>query len=75
MSSPDHQTVHHDLNVVLLVLFQLNLLAEIIGDAIHPAADVARLAGVLEDLGVLPFLPRITGAMIWMRVASGSAIT
>ena len=53
---PDNQTVHHDLNVVLFVLLQLDLLAEIIGNAVHPAAHIAGAAGILEDLGVLALL-------------------
>ena len=54
---PDDQAVHHDLDIVFFVLLQLDLLAEIIGDAVHPAADIARLPGILKDLGVLALLP------------------
>ena len=42
---------------MLFVLLQLDLLGQVIGDAVHPAADIAGAAGVLEDLGVLPLLP------------------
>ena len=41
---------------MLLVLLQLDLLAEIIGNAVYPAAHIAGAAGILEDLGVLAFL-------------------
>ena len=53
---PDDQAVHHDLDVVLLVLLQLDLFTQVIGDAVHPAAHIAGAAGVLEDLGVLALL-------------------
>ena len=52
-----HQAVHHDLDVVLLVLVQLDLLGQLIERAVYPHPDIARLAGVLQHLGVLPLLP------------------
>ena len=54
---PDHQPVHHDLDVVLLVLLHGDVLGELIEDPVHPAADVAGLPGVFQHLGVLPLLP------------------
>ena len=42
---------------MLFVLLQLDLFRQVIGDAVHPAADIARLAGVLEHFGVLALLP------------------
>ena len=53
----DDQAVHHDLDGVLLVLVQLDGLAQIIEGAVHPAADIARLAGVLQQLLVGALLP------------------
>ena len=50
---PDHQAVHHHLDVVLLVLLQLDLLRQLVEGAIHPHPDIAGLPGVLEDLLVL----------------------
>ena len=41
---------------MLLVLLQLDLFAQVIGDAVHPAAHIAGAACVLEDLGVLALL-------------------
>ena len=41
---------------MLLVLLQFDLLAEIVGNAVHPAAHIAGAAGVLKDLGVLALL-------------------
>ena len=34
---PDHQPVHHDLDVVLFVLVQLDLLGQVVEGAVHPA--------------------------------------
>ena len=42
---------------MLLVFVQLDLLSELVEGAVHPAADVARAPGVLEDFGVLALLP------------------
>ena len=53
----DHQAIHHDLDVVLLVLLHGDVLGELIEDPVHPAADVAGLPGVFQHLGVLPLLP------------------
>ena len=50
----DHQAVHHDLNVVLFVFFELDLLAQIVQNTIHPGTDIAGLLRVLKDLGMLP---------------------
>ena len=46
----DDQPVHHNLDVVLLVLVQGDLLGEIVERTVGPAADIARLAGVLQQL-------------------------
>ena len=46
----DDQPVHHNLDVVLLVLVQGDLLGEIVERIVGPAADIARLAGVLQQL-------------------------
>ena len=49
----DHQAVHHRLDGVLLVLFQLDLLVQPIEHAVHARADVAVALEVLEHLDVL----------------------
>ena len=51
-----HQTVHHQLNVVLLVLFALDFFRQVIEDAVHPDTGKAALPGVLEDLGMFTLL-------------------
>ena len=48
-----HQPIHHDLNMVLFVLFQGDLFRQIIEDPVHPGTDKAALAGILQYLGVL----------------------
>ena len=50
---PDHQTVHDDLNVMLDVLFQLNVFGNVILAAVDPQADIAGPAGPVNDFGVL----------------------
>ena len=47
---PDDQAVHHDLDVVLFVLVQGDVLGQVVEGAVGPAADIARLPGVLKDL-------------------------
>ena len=54
---PDDQAVHHDLNIVLFILVQLDLLGQVVQGAVRPDPDIARLSRVLEDLGVLAFFP------------------
>ncbi|MPM73968.1 hypothetical protein SDC9_120953 [bioreactor metagenome] len=49
---PDHEPVHNDLDVVLFVLLQLNFFRKLVERAVHPAADVAGFARVLEHLSV-----------------------
>ena len=51
-----HQTVNHQIDVVLLVLLALDLLGQVIQDAVHPNAGEALLPGVIEDLHVLALL-------------------
>ena len=53
----DDQTVHYDLDGVLLVLLQGDLLGQLIQNAVGPAADVAGLPGVFQDLDMLALLP------------------
>ena len=48
----DRQPVYYHVDVVLFVLLQLDFLRQVVGDAVHPAADIAGPAGVLQDLGV-----------------------
>ena len=50
---PDHQAVDHDLYVVLLVLVEGYLLAQVVDRAVDAHSDIAALARVLEHLGVL----------------------
>jgi len=42
---------------VLVILLELDLFREVIDDAVHPGADIAPLAGVLEELDILPLPP------------------
>ena len=49
----DDQTVHHDLDVVLLVLLQGNVLGQVIEVSVGPDPDIAGAAGVVQHLGVL----------------------
>ena len=49
----DDHAVDHDLDVVLLGLFELDLFAQVAHLAVHTHADIALLARVLEHLGVL----------------------
>ena len=53
----DHQAIHHDFNVVLFVLFELDFLAQIVQNPIHPCADIAGLFRVLEHLHMLALAP------------------
>ena len=48
-----HQTVHHQLDGVLFVLFQRNLLCQVIQNPIHPNPGKALLPGILKYLLVL----------------------
>ena len=50
---PDDEPVHYDLDGVLFVLVQFDLFRQLVEGAVHPAADVAGLPGVLENFGVL----------------------
>ena len=50
---PDHQAVNHHFNVVLFILVQLDLLAQIVKGAIRPNADIAGLACILKHLDML----------------------
>ena len=45
-----HQAVDHNLDVVLFVLFQRNLLGQLIQVAVHPHPDIAGFAGALKLL-------------------------
>ena len=49
----DDHTVDHDLDIVLLGLFELNLLGKVAHLAVHAHADIALFARVLEHLDVL----------------------
>ena len=49
---PHDQTVHHDLDSVLLILVQLDLLGQIVDAPVHADADVALLLGIGQDLFV-----------------------
>src|SRR5439155_11414355 len=49
----DDQAIDDDLDGVLLVLLELDVLAEVADRAVHAYADVAGLAGVLEHALVL----------------------
>lgn len=71
----EDQAVDDDLDIVLFVLFEGNFLAEVIHVPVGADADIARAARVLENLDVLAFLPRMTGAMICTRVPSPSAMS
>ena len=48
-----HQPVHHDLDGVFAVFLQLDLLVEVVEEAVHPGPDEAGLPGGLELLLVL----------------------
>ena len=50
---PDHQAVHDDLNVMLDILFQLDVFGNVILAAVDPQADIAGPAGPVNDFGVL----------------------
>ena len=51
-----YKTVHDDLNAVLFILVQFNGFGKIVEIAVHAHADIAALARVLKDLGVLALL-------------------
>ena len=51
---PDDQPVHDHFDVVLPVLVQLDLLAQVIQGSVHPYPDITGLAGVLKELLVFP---------------------
>ena len=53
---PDDHTVHHDLNVVLERLFQLDFLGKVAHLTVHPHTDIARFARVLQHLSMLALL-------------------
>ena len=58
MSVPDDQAVHHDLDVVLLVLVQLDLLGQLVQTAVHPRPDIAGLRGRPQTPSACsPFVP------------------
>ena len=59
---PDNQPVYHHLNVVLFVLIQLDLFAEVIEGTVCPYPDVARFPGVLKNFQMLSlFSPNYRG--------------
>ena len=51
-----HQTVHHHLHGVLHVLVQLDVLAQVVQDAVHPHPHIAALFGVRKHLFVSALL-------------------
>ena len=51
-----HQTIHHQLDGVLFVLLGLNVLRQVIEDAVHPNPGKALLPGILQHLLVLALL-------------------
>ena len=53
----DHQTVNDHLDRVLLLLIQLDLIAQIVDLAIHPHAHIARPAHLLKNIFVLTLAP------------------
>lgn len=53
----DHEPVDDHLNRVLLVLFELDLLREVVEVAVHPHAYIARTPRGVELLDMLPLAP------------------
>ena len=49
---PDDEPVHDDLDGVLFVLFQLDLLVQLVETSVHSGPDIAGALGVLKHLGV-----------------------
>ena len=57
-----HQTVHHQLNGVLPVLFQLDLFRQVVENAVCPHPGEALLPGILQNLHMLAlFAPNHRG--------------
>ena len=52
-----YKAVYDDLDIMLFVLFQLDLFGQIVHIPVHPGADIAGLLGILQHLDMLAFLP------------------
>ena len=51
-----NKAVHHQIDVMLLVLLTLDLLRQVVEDAVHPDTGEALLSGVVENLHMLALL-------------------
>ena len=56
-----HQAVHHDLNIMLFVLVQLDLFRQVINGAVNARTHKAGLAGVVQFLNILALVPSHNG--------------
>ena len=52
----DHEAVHDDFDIVLFILFQADVFAEIVDDPVDARADVAGFLRVLQNLDMLALL-------------------
>ena len=71
----DDQAVDHDLHRVLDVLFEADLLAQIVHVAVNAHTYKTGAAGGIQFLGLGAFAGTDYGASTWKRVRSGSFIT
>ena len=51
-----HQTVHHQLNIVFFIFLQFDLFRQIVQDAVHSHTGKAALAGILKNFDMFTLL-------------------
>ena len=52
LSFPNHQAIHHQFDGMLLILFRLDLLTQIIENAVHSYTGKAGFSGIFKHFSV-----------------------